>query len=54
MSSMLRKSRGQLLITSEGMKWLCQSGNDTQWWLYLLVREKANDVKNNIHRNVEC
>ena len=40
--------------TSEGMKWLCQSGNDTQWWLYLLVREKANDVKNNIHRNLEC
>ena len=31
-----------------------QRGNDTQWWLYLLVRVKANDVKNNIHRNVEC
>ena len=45
---LLRKSRGQLLIAPKKMKWLGQSGNDTQLWVCLVVKVKSDDVKNNI------
>ena len=35
-------------IAPERMKRLSQSGNDTQVWLYLVVKAKFNAVKNNI------
>ena len=40
-SSMLwGKSRGQLIIAPERMKQLGQSGNETQLWIYLVVKIK--------------
>ena len=41
------KSRGQLLIAPETMKWLGQSGNNAQLWMHLVVKVKSNAVKNN-------
>ena len=45
---LLGKSRGQLLIAPERMKWLGQSGNNAQLWMCLVVKVKFNAVKNNI------
>ena len=42
------RSRGQLLIAPERMKWLGQSGNDTQLWMHLVVKVKTDAVKSNI------
>ena len=41
-----RKSGGKLLIAPERMKWLGQSGNNTQLWIYLVMKVKSNAVKN--------
>ena len=35
-------------IAPEGMKKLSQSRNNTQLWVYLVVKVKSNAVKNNI------
>ena len=35
-------------IAPERMKRLSPSGNDTQLWLYLVVKAKFNAIKNNI------
>ena len=49
MSNMLLgKSRGQVLVTPERLKWLGQSRNDTQLWMCLVVKVQSNPVKNNI------
>ena len=45
---LLQRSRGQLLIASERMKWLCQSRNDAQVWMCLVVKIKLDAIKNNI------
>ena len=48
-SNMLQnRSRGHLPIVPERMKWLGQSGNDTQLWMCLVVKVKSSAVKNNI------
>ena len=44
----LENSRGQLLTAPERMKWLGQTGNDTQLWICLVVKVKSDAVKNNI------
>ena len=44
---LLGKSRGQLLIASERMKQLGQSGYAAQLWMCLVVKVKYNAVKNN-------
>ena len=36
-SMLLGKSRGQLLIAPERMKWLDENRNDAQLWMYLMV-----------------
>ena len=43
---MLLENSGE--IAPEGMKWLSQSGNNTQLWMCLMVKVKSNAVKNNI------
>ena len=49
MSSMLLgKSGGQLLIASERMKCLGQSGSDVQLWMCLVVKVKSDTVKKNV------
>ena len=45
---LLGKNREQLLIASERMKWLGQSGNGTLLWMCLVVKVKSDAVKNNI------
>ena len=45
---LLGKSRGQLLIAPERMKWLGKSENDAQVWMYLMVKLKSDAIKNNI------
>ena len=45
-STLLGKSKGQLLIAPERMKQLGQSRNDTQFWMCLLVKVKSDAVKN--------
>ena len=35
-------------IAPEGMKRLSQSGNNSQLWMYLVVKVKSDAVKNNI------
>ena len=47
-----RKSGGKLLIAPERMKWLGQSGNNTQLWIYLVMKVKSNTVKNNIAKEL--
>ena len=42
------KSGGQLLIASERMKQLGQSGNDAQLWIFLVMKVKCDAVKNSI------
>ena len=43
---LLQKSRGQLPIAPKRMKWLGQSGNDTQFWMGLVVKVKSDILKN--------
>ena len=45
--TLLGKSGGQLLIASERMKQLGQSGYAAQLWMCLVVKVKYNAVKNN-------
>ena len=40
---LLGKSRGQLLIAPERMKWLGQSGSDSQLWMCLVVKVKCKE-----------
>ena len=47
------KGREQLLIAPV-RKQLCQSGNDTQLWMCLVMKVKSNAIKNSINRNLEC
>ena len=42
---LLGKNEGQLLIVSERMKQLGQSGNDVQLWMCLGAKVKSNAVK---------
>ena len=42
---LLGKSRGQLQIAPERIKWLGQSGNDTQLWMCLVMKVISNAVK---------
>ena len=42
------KSGGQLLISPERMKELCQSGNEVQLWMCLVVKVKSDAVQKNI------
>ena len=45
---LLGKSREQLLIAPERMKWLGQSRNDIQLWVCLEIKVKSDPVKNSI------
>ena len=47
-SNMLLKSVGQLPTAPVRMKWLGQSRNDAQLWMYLVVKLKSSAVKNSI------
>ena len=47
------KSRGQLLIDSERIKWLGQSGNDAQLWMCLGMKVKCNAVYSNTAQEPE-
>ena len=47
-NTLLGKSRGQLLVAPERMKWLDQSRNKAQLRMRLLVKEKSDATKNNI------
>ena len=40
---LLGKSRGQLLIAPERMKWLGPSGSDSQLWMCLVVKVKCKE-----------
>ena len=51
-SNMLLEKRKE--ITPETMKRWSQSRNNTQLWMYLLVKVKSDAVKNNLYRNLEC
>ena len=48
---LLVKSGGQLLIVPERMKWLGESGNNTQLWICLVLKVKSDAIKNNMARN---
>ena len=49
MSNMLLgKSGGQLLVAPERMRWLGQSRNNAQLWMYLVVKVNYDAVRNNI------
>ena len=48
LNMLLKKNRGQLLITPGRMKCLGQSRNDAQLWMCLVVKVKSGAVKNNI------
>ena len=45
---LLGKSGGQILIAPESMKWLGQSGNDAQLWMWLVTEARSDAVKSNI------
>jgi len=47
------KSGGQLSIAPERMKWLGQSGNNAQLWMFLVVKVKPNALTTISHRNLE-
>ena len=47
-NTLLEKSRGQLLLAPERMRWLGQSRNNAQLWMCLVVKVKSNAIKNNI------
>ena len=51
---LLGKSRGQLKIAPEGMKWLGQSRKNAQLWMLLVVKVKSDAIKNNVAENLEC
>ena len=42
------KSREQLLIAPERMKWLDLIGSNAQFWVYLVVKVNSSAVKKNI------
>ena len=46
-SMLLGKSGGQSLVATERTKWLGQSRNSAQLWMYLVVKVKSKAVKNN-------
>ena len=49
MSNMLLgKGRGELLIAPERVKQLGQSKNDTQLWMWLVMKIKSATAKNSI------
>ena len=50
---LLGKSAGQLPVAPKRMKWLGQSRNDTQLWMWLVVKVTSNAIKNNITRNLK-
>ena len=50
---LLGKNGGQLLIATESMKRLGQSGNDTQLWMCLVVKLNSDAVNTILHRNLE-
>ena len=45
LNMLLKKNRGQLLITPERMKCLGQSRNDAQLWMCLVMKVKSDAVK---------
>ena len=45
---LLGKSGEELLIASERMKWLRQSGNNAQFWMCLVKKVKSDAAKNHI------
>ena len=45
---LLGKNRGELLIATESMKRLGQSGNDAQLWMCLVMKVKSDSSKNSI------
>ena len=47
-NTLLGKSRGQLVIAPERMKYLGQSGNSAQLWMCLPVKVKSDAVMNKI------
>ena len=44
----------QLITPQERMKWLGQSRNDAQLWMYLVVKVKSSVVKHNNTEEPEC
>ena len=50
---LLWKSRTELLTGLERRKQLGQSRNDTQLWMYLVVKVKLDAIKNNIAEEPE-
>ena len=48
--TLLGKRRGQLLIASERMKWLGQSGNNAQLQMWLVMEVKSDAIENNISK----
>ena len=53
-SMLLGKSGGQLLVALERMKWLSQSGSNTQLLMCLVVKVKSDVINTILHRNLEC
>ena len=47
-SNMLLEKSEELLIASERMKWLGQSGNDAQLWMCLVIKVKSDAAKNSV------
>ena len=45
---MLPGKSGELLIAPERMKLLGQSGNNTQLWIFLMMKVKSDAAKNSI------
>ena len=45
---LLGKSGGQLLTALERMKWLSESGSNTQLWMCLVVKVKSDAINNHI------
>ena len=53
LGTLILKSGGQLLIAIERIKQPGQSRNDTQLWIYLLVKVKSTAIKDNIAQKPE-
>ena len=47
-SMLLEKNKRELLIATESMKRLGQSGNDSQLWMCLIRKVKSDSSKNSI------
>ena len=47
-SLLLGKIGGQLLLALERMNWAGQRGNDTRFWIYLVMKINSDAVKNSI------